>query len=127
MHRRDWISKKVSLEKYVKGEPHKFAKSRETGKALGAAAYTKTVKINSQIGKGLTVMWNTEKEVSYKQILFSLYILVAIQVNNERFLSICILKVSQCSSWSLFILDSFFWEKKIWERSWITTFFFEFT
>ena len=58
--------KKDSLEKHVKGEPHKYASLLETKKTLGGAEYTKKVVMNSQIGRGITTMRNTEKEVRLK-------------------------------------------------------------
>ena len=65
---RGWIDgtesvKKDSLEKHVKGEPHKFAKSLDLKKTLGGAAYSEKVVMNSQIGRGIATMRNSEKEV----------------------------------------------------------------
>ena len=65
---RSWIDctesiKKDSIEKHIKGEPHKYAKEADLKHTLGAIQYSEQGIMTSQIGRGITTMKNAEKEV----------------------------------------------------------------
>ena len=65
---KSWIDgtgsvKKDSLEKYLSGEPHKYAKRLSTKKSLGSAPYHEEVVKTLAIGNGITEMNDADKEV----------------------------------------------------------------
>ena len=62
--------KKDSLEKHLKGDPHKTAKDLELKSTLGASPYQEKVVSQSPIGRGLTKMREADKEVRTFHIEF---------------------------------------------------------
>ena len=51
------------MEKYLSGEPHKYAKRLSTKKSLGSAQYHEEVVKTLAIGNGITEMNDADKEV----------------------------------------------------------------
>lgn len=66
--------KKDSLEKHIKGEPHKHAKDLSLKATLGAASYNKEIVSQTPIGKGLTKMQEEDKKV--KSIFFVVILMI---------------------------------------------------
>ena len=65
---RGWVDgtesiKKDSLEKHIKGEPHKKARDLQLRDSLGGEAYRDQVVAQSDIGKGLAKMLDSDREV----------------------------------------------------------------
>ena len=56
--------KKDSLDKHIKGEPHRMAKNLDLRHSLGATSYQEEVISKTAIGKGLTKMVDSDKQVS---------------------------------------------------------------
>ena len=66
---RNWIVgtssvKKGSLEKYIKGDPHKYAANLFNKESVGASRFADEIVKSSPIGHGLTKMVTRNKEVS---------------------------------------------------------------
>eukprot|EP00111_Clytia_hemisphaerica_P003911 TCONS_00011226-protein len=55
--------KKDSLDKHIKGEPHKHAKDLSLKVSLGAKSYNKEIVSKTPIGKGLTKMQEEDEKV----------------------------------------------------------------
>ena len=67
--------KKDSLDKHIKGEPHKHAKDLSLKASLGAASYNKEIVSQTPIGKGLTKMQEEDKKVKRLCIFFIISIM----------------------------------------------------
>jgi len=57
--------KKDSLEKHMKGEPHKYAKQLHLQEALGSATYQEKVVSPSPIFSGITKLKDADREVRF--------------------------------------------------------------
>ena len=58
-----WSVKKGSLEKHIKGDPHKYAANLFNKESMGASSFADKIFKSSPIGAGLTKMATCNKEV----------------------------------------------------------------
>ena len=66
--------KKDSLEKYIKGEPHKTASDLELKGSLGPSSYQEKIVATIPIGRSLTKMVEEDKKVSMVLFINSKFI-----------------------------------------------------